>query len=294
MASSEPSRYGLFLVFAICAIVSLLALLLSSVAIGRSSASKFTVNPGTLKQEDDDYVWTFAAGHSWHGFEYRDESTGELRGFTVDLINAVCQEANKKCEIIRDLYINCWDAKAGGPAHGGTGLMGGWYDGCSAWSQTRQRLNTFKFSKPYVQQLAEKITFYTADADSDLDWRDLTNRTVAFLDGWPASEDCILLYDEINGFDKSNARHYPSIEEFIVGIQQKEVDCGFAALSEKLQKELHHLTTDELDFKCTLSAPSIMMRKDSQLDTWWNEAFDRIRANGKYSEVCRDLYEVHV
>lgn len=61
------------------------------------------------------------------------------------VVSLVCQEANKKCEIIRDLYINCWDAKAGGPAHGGTGLMGGWYDGCSGkiWYHKEQ---TYKYA----------------------------------------------------------------------------------------------------------------------------------------------------
>lgn len=295
MNSTETSRIVPIVAFAFLAFVSTVALILSSVALGRSSnyTSGKSQGPSTLAKDDDDYIWTFAAGHDFHGFEYKDPMTGQLRGFTVDLITAVCQEANKNCEIIRDLYANCWDTVEGGPPRGGVGLLSGWYDACSAWAQTRERLNTFKFGKPYVERLAKKITIYTADAESDFDWRDLTNRTVAFLHGFAASESCLSLYDEITGFDTSNARHYPSIEAFIRGVQQKEVDCGFAALGPLLQEELHHHTTDELDYKCTVAAPSIMMRKDSKLDLWWNEAFDRIRANGRYAEVCRDLYDVH-
>ncbi|XP_071854196.1 uncharacterized protein [Apostichopus japonicus] len=142
-------RFYILVVIVFVVFVSMLAIILSSVAIGRSPKSFSDTDTAAT----NDYVWTFAAGHSGHALEYIDERSGQLRGFSIDLVNAVCQEADKYCEIIWDFYENCWDSGTGMAAHGGQGLLGRWYDGCTAWANTANRQNTFKFSDQYLTDL---------------------------------------------------------------------------------------------------------------------------------------------
>ncbi|XP_071854903.1 uncharacterized protein [Apostichopus japonicus] len=138
-------RFYILVVIVFVVFVSMLAIILSSVAIGRSPKSFSDTDTAAT----NDYVWTFAAGHSGHALEYIDERSGQLRGFSIDLVNA----ADKYCEIIWDFYENCWDSGTGMAAHGGQGLLGRWYDGCTAWANTANRQNTFKFSDQYLTDL---------------------------------------------------------------------------------------------------------------------------------------------
>ncbi len=47
------------------------------------------------------------------------------------LICLVCRIAGKNCQLVFDIYKNCWENVAGETARGGFGLMAGWFDACA-------------------------------------------------------------------------------------------------------------------------------------------------------------------
>ncbi|PIK62100.1 hypothetical protein BSL78_00983 [Apostichopus japonicus] len=157
------------------------------------------------------------------------------------------------------------------------------------WVNTANRRNTFKFSDQYLTNTNFKFAIYTAKSKSGINWRDLTNLTVGFLDGWLTDDTCLSMYDDITGFSRSNARHYQTFDALTQAIASGEVDCGFMFYIEPLKTDLQVLTAGGLEDKCSKSSLSIMTRPDNKLTLWWNDAFQRIRDNGVYQKVCDDV-----
>ncbi len=44
---------------------------------------------------------------------------------------------------------------------------------------------------------------------------------------------------------------------------------------------------------CARDGLSVMMRKDNQLDTWWNPAFETLKQTSQWRTVCNDLLDEH-
>ena len=58
------------------------------------------------------------------------------------------------------------------------------------------------------------------------------------------------------------------------------------------------ISSDDLDptgaeLPCYSSGPGLMVRVDSELPSWWNEAWNKLKNSNKYDEVCQDLEEEH-
>jgi len=82
---------------------------------------------------------TVATDATWPPFEYVDETTKEIVGFDIDLMNAIAKEAGLEVE-----YINVgWDPLL-------AGMAAGQYDAAiSAMTITEERAKQFDFSSPY-------------------------------------------------------------------------------------------------------------------------------------------------
>ncbi|XP_072018384.1 uncharacterized protein [Amphiura filiformis] len=97
----------------------------------------------------------------------------------------VCQLAGRNCEIIDDDGLNCWNNDF--PQ---VGLMGKWYDACSAYSVTEARLRSMKFTKAFKP--AARPAFLTSPGNPrGFNVNNLSVAKIGFLAGWWANPSCI-------------------------------------------------------------------------------------------------------
>jgi len=263
----------------------------SSVIVQSAPSSGDTLN-------GEGRIWRFHIGHFGGNTQYIDEASGQVRGYDVDVVNKVCQIANKNCIIAWDLYSNCWDSQAGQSARGGVGLMGNWYDACIGWLQTRTRKRTFSFSNEFGR--AYPVGLYVKSGGTIAGYPNLSGVKIGILDGWYADEHCLARYSHIREFVETDANviiHYPTEQDLVAALQNNEVAAGFTARVPYLEQ----LDTVDLfnvqDFSenlCVDGGVSLMMPKaNSELAAWFNPAFARLIGTRDYDEICQDLTEAH-
>ncbi|XP_030843608.1 uncharacterized protein LOC115924905 [Strongylocentrotus purpuratus] len=257
---------------------------------GQSSSSGSSL---ASSSSSDDKVWLFAIGHYDDILEYLDETTYTIKGFGPDIVDAVCSIANKNCQLVYDVYEHCWDNQAGERPRGGPGLMGGWYDGCTGWVQTLDRLLTYYFTVPYTNGRAVALF---AKNDSTVTYNDLTNLTVGFLDGWNSDEFCLARYKNIVGSTLSANQifHYQSADLMIDAVLNGVIDVAFGELLSQFTSSLKLISPPDFDNNCQAGGASIMTRHTNRdLVNWWNDAFQRLRDRGRYNEICEAIPERH-
>ncbi|XP_022096000.1 uncharacterized protein LOC110982119 isoform X2 [Acanthaster planci] len=143
-----PAQRRVFFLFTavlLVGTVAVLALVFSAVALSRQEVTQtIQLMNGNIHSSteganhdrqccnNDDKIWVFAIGHdNRFNLEYIDELSGTVRGFHVDLVEAVCNVANKNCRLMWDVYENCYNSQAGKRPRPGVGLVSRWYDGCT-------------------------------------------------------------------------------------------------------------------------------------------------------------------
>ncbi|XP_041463029.1 arginine-binding periplasmic protein-like [Lytechinus variegatus] len=245
----------------------------------------------------NDRVWTFAIGHYGINREYLDESSGTIKGYNVDIINAVCNIANKNCQLIYDDYERCWSSTAGNRPRGGEGLLGRWYDACTGWGINYDRSRTFAFTKSYSK--TPGVGIYVANATTNFDWTNLSGRTIGFMNGFSSDEHCLARYadDLIQGSKLSASAnqiiYYQTLEELVAAVINRDVDAAFC-YGEPLLSQLKLVTPSSFPNRCALGGFGMMTRKDNTaFVTWWNDAFDKLVNTHQYRMICQDLKEAH-
>ncbi|XP_003728506.1 uncharacterized protein LOC105442906 isoform X2 [Strongylocentrotus purpuratus] len=291
------------LLVCLLAIISITALVLGVLGLTKSNgagtggAQPINIyTPGSSGAvTSDEKIWMIAIGHYGSNVEYLDEETYTIRGFNPDILDAVCAIANKNCKLVYDVYGNCWDSNAGQRPRGGQGLMGGWYDGCSGWIQTFDRLLTYSFTKPYME--ASKVAIYAKNG-STLPYDDLTNRKVGFADGWAYDEFCLARYTDIEGSRLAQGQiiHFASADRLVEALNNGEVDVIFVSALGQYEEDttLMKITPPDFDNKCLKGGNSIMTRHNNpDFVIWWNDAFDLLVQRGRYDEICKTVSERH-
>ncbi|XP_072018228.1 uncharacterized protein [Amphiura filiformis] len=185
-------------------ILALVALIISIVALSGNSGNispQVTLNIPSAYNDGstvngEDKVWLLHIGNTDTNIEYINEESGQVEGFNVDIINAVCRIANKNCRLVFDVYSNCWMNVAGETARGGHGLMAGWFDSCAAWPISKQRARTFRFGDPFSQPPAE-VFVTLKDNPNGFDWHDLTNKKIGFIDASGVNSHCLATQDDV-------------------------------------------------------------------------------------------------
>jgi ABC-type amino acid transport substrate-binding protein len=82
-------------------------------------------------------VYTFAQDVDYPPYAYKDETTGELRGFGKDFadgMTALCP--NITINVVQASWTDCWN---GSSASIGQGLNNGTYDACMTYTHTHSR-----------------------------------------------------------------------------------------------------------------------------------------------------------
>ncbi|XP_071488008.1 uncharacterized protein [Diadema antillarum] len=297
-SSSGFDSLKLFLVV-LSLLTSIIAITLAASALTRKAET--TVNLGSAPGSESGSVgkvspevWKFAIGHDGTSVEYIDDTTGTLRGFHVDIVNAVCAEAKKTCRLVWDIYSNCWTSEAGQKSRGGVGLMSGWYDACTGWFNTHERALTFQFTaalrKPY------NGVFYVKPGNPG--GFDPTNiradQRIGFGDGWSQDEHCLARNsDAITGvpLDPSQILHFKTLAEIVAAVKSNQIDAAFVnenCLGDQLEQ-----LGDLIITNCNRGGAAMMAPKDSTLSTWWNPAFEAIRQSGVYADICARIDTEH-
>ncbi|XP_013389302.1 uncharacterized protein LOC106158017 [Lingula anatina] len=222
---------------AICVLVTIVALIISAVAISKPAGSDITVqgkttssrqtpqpavaySPGTYdasrcQASNRKRIYTVAIGFNIGAYVYSDDSGFQV-GFGHDLIDAVCREAGIDCRIVTEPFTNCMFSEKGQPQRGGIGLMEGWYDACIGYLASRQRRQIFSFSKPFLKPL--EVYFYAFPGFNPFN---ITGKKIGLISGFFTNEACIAGLDQVAGRDvpHANVFHAQTPAELLVMIQ---------------------------------------------------------------------------
>ncbi|XP_038069048.1 uncharacterized protein LOC119738282 [Patiria miniata] len=292
----------------IVAVLAILAVILAAISLGRPNTPVNTTvqipNGGGAvsgaylgvapvpEDQDPNKIWVFAIGHDGTNLEYIDDLTGTVRGFHVDIIEAVCNFGNKNCRLMWDVYENCYTQMPNQRPRVGVGLVSRWYDACTGWFATYERIASVSFSKPFRQPLSA-VFFVKRGNPQAFSSTDLTGKKIAFIDGHASNIFCVRRAG-ITGVDRTAMIvHYSTREEIIAGVNGGEVDAVFA------NDQIFNLRTD-LDVAagnpittCMQAGAGMMVRKDSRLPNWWDPAFDQLKQTSQYRQICDEITTNH-
>ncbi|XP_072042564.1 uncharacterized protein [Amphiura filiformis] len=285
-------------VIALCfAIAAFILAMVSLVTQKDGSASQINLVGGaaglTTADYDDDKVWLIHTGHSGTNSEYINEETGRVEGFNPDIMNAVCRIANKNCALVFDVYTNCWDNQAGESARGGFGLMAGWFDACGAWRVKPDRQRTFAFSDTFSRAPFHAFMTLTGNPEG-FNWRDITGKTIGFIDGFSADEHCLAKADAVTGavLPAENIVHCVDFEECYDRLVANTIDAAFMSVSKIRGQSSVEIASEEFN-ACQVQGFGMMARFDNKLIEWWNPAQEKLLASKEYHEICKDVKIAH-
>ncbi|XP_071784086.1 arginine-binding periplasmic protein-like [Asterias amurensis] len=291
MSSSSPRFQTVAVV--LIGVVAAIALVFSAIALARPGTMGITVPVQDTAGNTDSKIWVFAIGHDGSELEYIHELSGTVRGFHVDLVEAVCARANKNCRMMWDVYENCYRSKVGERSRPGVGLVSGWYDGCTGWFNTYERAVSVSFTKPF-RKPQESVFFVRRGNPGNFMANDLTGKTIGFIDGFSSNEHC-LKRTKVTGGDlpPDRTKHFMSSESAVQAVNNQEVDAVFANIySLDLAEHLDIASGDTIS-SCSGDGAGIMIRKDSRLADWWNPAFDQLKMSNEFQRICSEVSAKH-
>jgi len=260
-------------------------------ALSLGVAALITLPGAGIGVETWSKTWVIAVGHDWGAAEYID-TDGYIRGFTRDLIAEVCEAGNMQCRTVWDKYTNCWNSNAGQHSYGGVGLMSGWYDACTGWVGSVNRMQVFDFSLPFLQP--SKSYFYINKGDT-FNVYDIQNvKLIGFLDGWVNDEKCLARQGMINGssgFPAAKVKHYLTNDDALKALKARKIDAIFAG--EYQWNDDNIVTAQNTFFTCASSGNGMMTRKDNDFNQAWNMGFQQIQASGRFAKLCQESAQAH-
>ncbi|XP_072018435.1 uncharacterized protein [Amphiura filiformis] len=223
----------LLLLVVVAILLSSVALVVALISLTQNGGDTKVTFTGHAEQEGsyakNDRIWNIAIGHYQTNFIYIDPTSGQLKGFVVDIVNAVCQLANKDCRLVYDVWQRCWESEKGQVPRGGIGLMSEWYDACADWVKGHTRARTFKFSKSWEKPVDYNFVIKTGNPRG-FNPTDVSNMTFGFIDGFINDEFCLARQTSIKGstLSVSQIHHYPLPSDMLNAVLSGEVDACIA------------------------------------------------------------------
>jgi polar amino acid transport system substrate-binding protein len=150
-----------------------------------------------------------ATDATWPPFEYVDETSREIVGFDIDLMNAIAERENLQIE-----FINVgWDALL-------AGVAGCQYDAAiSAMTITEERKEQFLFSDPYLN--AGQIIAVRANQDDISTLSDLEGRVVGAQIGTTGAI-------EVENYGGITLRPYDTVDLAYLDLVNGQIDAVVA------------------------------------------------------------------
>jgi len=208
-------------------------------------------------------------------FAYKT-SDGELAGFDIDFIHAICKQMQAECEIVEQN----WDGLL-------PGLQGRKYDAVIAsMSITEKRRKVVDFTNRYYRDPARFIARKGSGLQDTA--TGLSGKTIGALIGTTHQE-----YIEKN-FPESELKLYPTQEDVYMDLLAGRLDAAvangiateFGFLKSAEGKDYEFFGRSHYDPAIHGEGTGIAVRKqDKELTAMFNVAIDEMRANGSYQAV---------
>ncbi|XP_072019115.1 uncharacterized protein [Amphiura filiformis] len=229
----------------------------------------------------DTRIWSIQASGGSLRVIYIDRKTRVLKGYLIDVINAVCQISGKNCALVDAEWLTCWNNSF--PQQG---LLGRWFDACSLFGTSLERLRSYKFSAPLTPTAAPVLLTLPGNP-TNFDPNNLSGAKIGFLARWWSDRFCLLHSSDYDIAD-DQIFEYNSFDELLQALSNREVDAIFVSNELPFARDGSLYVAEELP-PCLQGGDAMMMRKDSLFNEWWNPAFNKLVNSRTYREICNDI-----
>ncbi|XP_070569209.1 uncharacterized protein [Ptychodera flava] len=251
---------------------------------------------GLEKRREDERVYTFSVFDGCNcAIEYHGED-GTSKGFIYDFVDAVCEEAGKRCVVVYNPASQCYTHEGEHP-HAGLGIMGRNIDICMLWMKTAQRQMSVSFTQPILK--FDKPAYFVVKVNNprQFDPTNLTGKKIGFVDGLIGDTFCLAQSkDKYSGADSLKAENIvysTDIAELFNTLRKEEVDAVFImdiSLRNFLNGEFERIGESTVcGNENTLHG---MKRKDEKL-AWFEDTLSEMKLNGKYHALCHRAKREH-
>ncbi|HBG16112.1 MAG TPA: basic amino acid ABC transporter substrate-binding protein [Firmicutes bacterium] len=235
------------------------------------------VLPRTKKSQQE--IIKVGSDAAFAPFEYVDETTGELKGFDLDLMRAIGEELGIKVEI----QNVAWDGII-------PGLMGGNYNViASGMTITEERLEVVNFTDPYIN--AGQVIVVRVNNNSILTKEDLVGKKVAVQISTTGDLEATKMLQEedikISEIKRFNAPPDTFLELKNGGVDAVIIDLAVAAEQIKATPGLYKMAGEPFTFE---EYGFALRKSDTELLAKINKALDNLKANGKYDEIYQEYF----
>ncbi|XP_013383813.1 uncharacterized protein LOC106154107 [Lingula anatina] len=217
-------------------------------------------------------------------------SSGEFTGLYRELLQAVCEIAEKECDYTTIPVQKCMEAGPNGENIAGEGLMGDWFDGCFGFGITTERQQQVEFSNPFSPLKSNMMVLPSSPL---VETQNVTGKIVAFAGGQLSSPQCLINHG-VTGFEAIFVNGHAAGME---ALESGEADALFnsnnalnTASAELVIINPAGEGTDP-DMQC-ISGTALMTKKGSEAIDWWNEALETYKASGAFLSLCEKYLEI--
>lgn len=222
-------------------------------------------------------TWVFAVGGNRRPWNFIGDD-GVLKGADLDLIQAVCDVANQKCATTVVPTEACVQTVRG-RFYPGEGLMAGWFDACTSYVSSIDRVNALQFTDP-IRTTTSTFTVLQGNP-KNFDPLNLQNAVIVHLNGAFTNEQCTIRI----GLGRPKAVLVAAgIAEAKELLLNRTVDALFSP-----RTTFNDLEVLPGRYRCDVSGVGMMVKKDSELPVWWNPAFQKYYMSGRYNDACDQI-----
>ncbi|CAH1801172.1 unnamed protein product, partial [Owenia fusiformis] len=198
---------------------------------------------------------------------------GELKGFDLDLSNAVCRVAGKKCTYI---YRICNSNSADGKFLPGKALETGEVDGCLGNVITPEREEVFDFSRAYFKTSSN--FFVPPGNPRGFSPENIEGKRIVFFNATYTNMDCLKRLG-LNGA-------VPLVESGSLSDVKTKVLEGNADALFAPRTTIPGVERVPGQYNCASGAGVMVLKGNADIPTWWNRAFQIVVESGEYKRIC--------
>ncbi|XP_062619985.1 uncharacterized protein LOC134281564 [Saccostrea cucullata] len=222
-------------------------------------------------------TWVFAVSGNKRPWNFID-SDGILKGADLDLVQAVCDIANQKCAMTLAPIGACVETIEG-RFFPGEGLMERWFDACTGYVSSVERVNALQFTDPIRTTTS---TFSVLKGNPrNFHPRNLQSAVIVHLNGAFTNEQCAIRIGLGKPKQVVVASGIPEAKELL---KNYTADALFSP-----RTRFDDLEVLPGRYKCDVSGVGMMVKKESDLPLWWNPAFQKYYTSGKYNDDCEKI-----
>ncbi|CAG5136370.1 unnamed protein product, partial [Candidula unifasciata] len=239
--------------------------------------SPFASSPVNTSQKLDSHIYLFVSDGKKRPYSYVNDF-GELVGFDLDIVNAVCKLADRSCHTVLAEFTECIFTDRS-IDYAGTGLMAARFDGCPGYQITTDRQNEFDFTLPYLDSSASFTVAPGNPAGFDPDSSDYSGFTIIHLTGAPTNNVCLKRLRKKFG----TIIIAQDLPEAKAALLNRTADVLFSP-----RNRIDGLDVLSPRYHCDNGGAAIMLKKGSSIPGWWNPAFQRYYFSGEYTRLCTE------